>query len=140
KAPIRRAALCRQHLLGIIKKFSVFDLAGWGNCVLEYEKYYAFAAQPEYHSWLKEGGGTLQYGVIPWKLPANAKIGLIADWATGEPESIAVLKAVCSYGPDVILNLGDTYYSGTYEECRDNIILPLSKYAINPTSGKKIPV
>lgn len=55
-------------------------------------------------------------------------IALFADWATGTTSSIALLKEVAKFNPDVAIHLGDTYYSGTAKEQKDNMIVPLKKY------------
>jgi len=54
--------------------------------------------------------------VIEGKLPENAVIGLVADWATGQPEALEVLRQVKQQKPDVAIHLGDIYYAGTATE------------------------
>lgn len=73
----------------------------------------------------------LQQGKIPyvdWKnlsdfvvddagvLPEDATIAVIGDWGTGQPEALAVLESIASRKPDVVIHLGDVYYSGTDTE------------------------
>jgi hypothetical protein len=52
----------------------------------------------------------------PLTLPENATVALIADWGTGTPEARALLERVAARRPDVLIHLGDVYYSGTTEE------------------------
>ncbi len=54
--------------------------------------------------------------VIEGKLPANATIGLIADWATGQAEALEVLRQVKRHNLQVVIHLGDIYYAGTASE------------------------
>lgn len=58
-----------------------------------------------------------------YKIPdKDLKVGLIADWGTGEEEAEAVLDQLFTQKPDLILHLGDIYYSGTEEEYQDNYL------------------
>lgn len=49
-------------------------------------------------------------------MPDDVTIALIADWATGTPSARALLEQVASFEPDVLLHLGDVYFSGLPEE------------------------
>ncbi len=51
--------------------------------------------------------------VIDWKMPANAKVAIVGDWGTGQQEAKALLAAIGRKNPDVVIHLGDIYYSGT---------------------------
>jgi Calcineurin-like phosphoesterase len=55
---------------------------------------------------------------IPIK--AGAKIALIGDWGTGGKPARRILTQVRQQQPDVVVHLGDIYYSGTDTECRSN--------------------
>ncbi|HZS56692.1 MAG TPA: metallophosphoesterase [Bryobacteraceae bacterium] len=50
---------------------------------------------------------------IPQK---NATIALLADWGTGEAGAKFMLQRIAARNPDVVLHLGDVYYSGTDHE------------------------
>jgi calcineurin-like phosphoesterase family protein len=52
----------------------------------------------------------------PLPLPENATVALIADWGTGTPEAEELLEKVAAHQPDVLIHLGDVYYSGTETE------------------------
>ncbi len=41
---------------------------------------------------------------------------LISDWGTGEPRAIRLLSQIRTLKPDILLHLGDVYYSGTQDE------------------------
>lgn len=52
----------------------------------------------------------------PISLKENATVALIADWGTGTTDARALLEKVAAHQPDVLIHLGDVYYSGTLEE------------------------
>lgn len=47
----------------------------------------------------------------PAVLPERARVAVISDWGTGEPRPQALLRAVAALRPDVVIHLGDIYYS-----------------------------
>lgn len=60
------------------------------------------------------------------EIKSNARVALMGDWGTGAPPAIGVLKYVAGDNPDLVVHLGDIYYSGTPVECRSNFIDPIS--------------
>lgn len=90
----------------------------WQRMFVQYYKYYwqypyHLGRQPQYRSWQDRSGGngSLDYGVIPWKLPADARIAIVGDIGTGTDVAAAVLIAALQFEPHAILHLGDVYYS-----------------------------
>ena len=88
----------------------------WVTTINEYVKYF---------------GPNGKMGEIPYIKPSvvgstvitiksNARIGLIGDWGTGAAPAKRVLAQMGEQNPDVVVHLGDIYYSGTEEECRTN--------------------
>jgi hypothetical protein len=59
-------------------------------------------------------------GARPIEIKANSKIALIGDWGTGAQPAIQVLKHIKGWKPDILIHLGDIYYSGTPAECTSN--------------------
>jgi hypothetical protein len=56
-------------------------------------------------------------------IPDNARIALFADWGTGLYGAPAITKCIEGLDRcDVVLHLGDTYYSGENDEIRDRLI------------------
>jgi 3',5'-cyclic AMP phosphodiesterase CpdA len=106
-----------------IRKYSTGDLAGWITTVTQYWKTYAFGTrQPMYRDWKTDGGGNKSYSVIEWRLPANAKVGIVGDWGTGMPDAVALLhRMIHVHKVDAVLHLGDVYYSGTRGEFRNSL-------------------
>jgi len=69
----------------------------------------------------------------PETLPDNARIALAADWGTGlygAPKIADAMKKVGGY--DLLMHLGDVYYSGTEDEVRDRFLALWPK-----TAGKR---
>ena len=68
---------------------------------------------------------------VPIPLPPVAdkpmKVGIIGDWGTGTQTAINVLEQLAAHQPDVLIHLGDIYYSGTPTECRDNFRLIIDR-------------
>jgi hypothetical protein len=63
----------------------------------------------------------------PLTLPENATVALIADWGTGTPEARALLQRVAAHRPDVLIHLGDVYYSGTENEYTQYLFNPINE-------------
>ncbi len=53
-------------------------------------------------------------------LKTNAKVALVGDWGTGAQPAVQILKHIAAWKPDVLIHLGDIYYSGTPVECASN--------------------
>ncbi|KIZ40665.1 MULTISPECIES: metallophosphoesterase [Rhodopseudomonas] len=60
------------------------------------------------------------------EIKSNARVALMGDWGTGAPPAIGVLKYVAGDHPDLVVHLGDIYYSGTPAECQSNFIDPIN--------------
>ena len=75
-----------------------------------------------YRDYKDDGNGNIDYSVIDWVLPSDAKIALIGDWGTGNEDAHYFLRDLISQGVDCIIHLGDVYYTGTEDECRDNFL------------------
>ncbi len=89
----------------------------WQQMLIQYFEYYAqypyhLGGQPHYRSW-KDTGGSMDYGIVEWRIPATGRIAIIGDIGTGTDVAAAVLVSLLSFKPDAILHVGDVYYSGT---------------------------
>jgi 3',5'-cyclic AMP phosphodiesterase CpdA len=96
--------------------------------------------KPVYRNWKKEGNGDVNYSVIDWRLPANARVALIADWGTGYSDAEDVLRAACALEPDAIIHLGDIYFAGTERECRRKFLEPIRRLAYRESDRAPLPV
>jgi hypothetical protein len=87
----------------------------WIQCVEEYETFFK-----------------LEHGQIPYRagldnvlreeIPANATIAIFGDWGTGMPEAVALLEQIRDFKPDILMHLGDVYYSGTQNEMEERFL------------------
>lgn len=73
--------------------------------------------------------------VIDGRLPANAVVGIVADWATGEPEALEVLRQVKNHNPQIAIHLGDVYYAGTQYEVDNYFYKPWTEI-LKPAQDK----
>ncbi len=75
----------------------------------------------------------------PLPLPENATVALIADWGTGTPEAKALLERVAAHKPDILIHLGDVYYSGTESEYARYLFDPINQ-VLGRGPGRPLPV
>lgn len=80
-------------------------------------------AVTEYVDFFELGKGKVPYrpakapdDPAPLPMNENATVALIADWGTGTVDARALLEKVAAHEPDVLIHLGDVYYSGTTSE------------------------
>lgn len=57
-------------------------------------------------------------------LPEDATIALVGDWGTGTGDATALLAQIARHDPDVLIHLGDIYYSGTPRETHARFLDP----------------
>jgi len=77
----------------------------------------------------------LSDSVVDNKLPAAATIGVVADWGTGQPEALEVLRQVKRANPHVAIHLGDIYYAGTEHEVENYFHQPWREILQPEVSG-----
>ena len=100
---------------------SDFTYEFWIISILNYYINHGFSGSTkhqQYNDWKIEGKGDINYGVIDYKLPANAKVVILGDYGTGLPDAVSMLEHIMTtLDPDCIIHVGDVYYSGTEHEC-----------------------
>jgi len=77
----------------------------------------------------------LSDSVFEGNLPGDATIGLVADWGTGQPEALEVLRQVKRQNPRVAIHLGDIYYAGTAAEVENYFARPWREILEPESSG-----
>ena len=86
----------------------------WAQCLAVYDAWrLANKAQPyiNYQS--------IDDFVIEKCFPDEATIAVIGDWGTGMNDALVLLEQIAkNFQPDVLLHLGDIYYSGLPSECK----------------------
>ncbi|GAA4271034.1 hypothetical protein GCM10022258_03270 [Aquimarina gracilis] len=82
------------------------------------------------------GGASSNFGVVT--IPANSKIAILGDFGTGLNDATTMLIALLEQlDPDIIIHLGDIYYSGTKDECKTYVDTFNTAFK---KAGKKVPV
>ena len=97
--------------LGVLSvRFDSDDIAGWLQMAPE------LIFKPPRADWIDPPP-------VPQSIPDNARIAVFADWGTGLYGAPAVSKCIEGLDRcDVVLHLGDTYYSGESDEIRDRLV------------------
>ena len=91
-------------------RFSNDDIAGWLRMAPE------LIFKPPKAAWVDPPP-------VPQVIADNARIALFADWGTGLYGAPAITKCIEGLDRcDVVLHLGDTYYSGESEEIQDRLV------------------
>lgn len=74
-----------------------------------------------------------------YNIPEECSIVFFSDWATGSKSSINLLEEVAKLNPDIVIHLGDVYFSGTLKETKNNLVKPFKKYLSPQTKVFVIP-
>jgi len=93
-------------------KFSTCDPL-WLETIVDYEEFFGVSGHKKaipYVSYQSMDDFVLD------TLPPNARVALIGDWGTGTDDAVELLKQVATHQPDVLVHVGDVYYSGTPTE------------------------
>lgn len=112
--------LYNQYKDALTKKFGDCD-TNYKEAILQYVKFLANRGEVPYIKWKQISDFVID---DQEKLPSDAVIGVVADWGTGEPEAIEVLRQVKRFSPQVVIHLGDIYYAGTEYEVENYFYQP----------------
>jgi predicted phosphodiesterase len=102
----------------------------FGEAVKQYAEFLLRKGKVPYRRWQK-----ISDFVIDGKMADDATIGLVADWATGQPEAIEVLRQVKQQKPQIVIHLGDIYYAGTAKEVENFFYRPWKDVLTPETSN-----
>lgn len=84
----------------------------WAECLTAYTRLLALGHAQPYFVYDDIG----DY-VLTGCLPDDATIAVVSDWATGTKSALVLLQQIAAnFKPDVLLHLGDIYYSGLPSE------------------------
>jgi calcineurin-like phosphoesterase family protein len=90
-------------------KFDSHDFLGWAG------SFFSWWKKLKPFEWKKPGA--------PEALPSKARMALFGDWGTGLYGAPVCAKSIESAGKyDVVLHLGDVYYSGTKDEIEERFL------------------
>jgi hypothetical protein len=85
----------------------------WAECLVQYDKWRLSKQTQPYFNYVNIGDFVLEQC-----FPDNATIAVIGDWGTGMNDALVLLQQVAAnFQPDVLMHLGDIYYSGLPSEC-----------------------
>jgi Calcineurin-like phosphoesterase len=108
--------------------------AKWATTIEEYLKYFGPFGERRAIPYIKPA----DVGAKVITIKTNARIGVIGDWGTGALPAKRVLDQVKAQKPDVLIHLGDIYYSGTEKECQINFESIVNK--VFDRKNSKLPV
>jgi predicted phosphodiesterase len=80
----------------------------WAEAAIKYAEFLASKGQIPYRS-----HKVLSDFVIDGKLPDKARVALVGDWGTGQQDAKTLLTQIARKNPDVVIHMGDIYYSAT---------------------------
>lgn len=110
---------------------------GWLEAIASYIEYYWLEGQsPVYYD--VDSGRTLSYALPAPQSGTELVVGVLGDWGTGEPVALAVLELLMAQKPDIIVHVGDIYYSGTLDEAQQNFLALVQ--TARSQSGAQVPV
>jgi hypothetical protein len=95
----------------------------WLTTIEEYLKYFGPNGSRKEVPYIRPSSvGTKVIEIKP-----DAKVAIVGDWGTGAQPAIQLLKQINDEKPDVLIHLGDIYYSGTPIECQKNFAEPVER-------------
>lgn len=91
-------------------KFDNEDVVGWLGMA------WKFIFKPDVHPWIAPP-------TIPQTIADDARVALFSDWGTGLYGAPEICKSIAKLDRcDVVLHLGDTYYSGANDEITNRLV------------------
>ncbi|MBB4423962.1 hypothetical protein GGD66_002506 [Bradyrhizobium sp. CIR48] len=87
----------------------------WGRTLREYSEYFGWDGTRRQIPYLKPTEASR-----PIEIKTGATIALFGDWAAGTKTARKTLESIRAFSPDILVHLGDIYYSGTEAECAVN--------------------
>ena len=96
-------------------RYSVVDPL-WAELLLQYERSLLEERVDSY----PRHRGLDDFILAP--MPDDVTIALVADWGTGTPAARVVLEQIATLQPDVVIHLGDVYFSGLPGEVRAHFL------------------
>jgi len=96
------------------QKFGDCD-PGWAEVIMEYAGLLASSGMRAAIPYVAPSAA-----IQPLPMKAGATVALLGDWGTGTAAATQLLEQVAAHNPDVLIHLGDIYYSGTADECVNN--------------------
>lgn len=93
-------------------RFSVCDPL-WAKTLIEFDDNHQHIPYRHYES--------LDDFVVPLQ-EGQVKVAFVSDWGTGTPLAHNVMRCIAEQKPDILVHLGDVYYSGTKKEMQEHFL------------------
>ena len=113
-----QAALLKEQF----EKYGQCD-PGWMEAAAEYAKFKLEKGKVPYRVY-----ANIDQFVIDGKLADKARVAIVGDWGTGDDIAKQVLAQIARKKPDVIIHLGDIYYSCTDFEAQNYFLQIWNNY------------
>ena len=108
----------RVHELESEIRFSVCDPL-WAKTLFEFDNNHQPIPYRHYE--------TLDDNVLPLK-DGKTKVAFVSDWGTGTRLARNVMRCIAAEQPDIVIHLGDVYYSGTKAEMQKHFLSIVREY------------
>ena len=103
----------------------------WAECLAVYDAWRVSCKAQPYINYQ-----SIDDFVLEQCFPDHATIAVIGDWGTGMDDALVLLEQIgANFQPDVLLHLGDIYYSGLPLECKAHFTDLIDK--VWPDGGPK---
>ncbi len=124
----------RRDALANELKYGPYDVL-WAECVTTYLAWSETGTPIPYLPYAKLSDFVIG---LPNPQAANGQlvIGIIGDWGTGMEEAGWLLGRLLTQKVDVLIHLGDIYYSGTVPETADNFMKLITAAGLINNAGK----
>ncbi|WP_022826270.1 metallophosphoesterase family protein [Hymenobacter norwichensis] len=116
-------------------KFSGCDPKWVESMVVWFNSYKVKMDKPQYVAYTSLDDYAYE---LPPTATGTLRVGIIGDWGTGEHRAVDVLTRLFALKPDLIIHLGDIYYSGTEHEYEVNFHAIINQ--ARQAAGSAVPV
>ena len=90
---------------------------GWAETIVTYTEFFGPDGKARAVPYVRPDTNAVDDAIT---IPNAARIALFADWGTGTPAAVELMRQIKQQNPDILVHLGDVYYAGTPDECERN--------------------
>ena len=91
---------------------------GWADTIIQYLEFFGPDGTRRAIPYVRAA----TVGATVLEIKPDACVAVIGDWGTGMSGAVRVLQDIQNRNPDVVIHLGDIYYSGTADECTEHFL------------------
>eukprot|EP01084_Bolivina_argentea_P251793 422452_1 len=113
--------------------WSILKRSGWAECLTYFKKYLSECKKSidlHYMEYDEKSKDKCEFEIpdVCYHKDGNfLRIGILGDWGGGNKLAQQTIDGLISFKPDLIIHLGDVYYSGTEKEFINNYFKVLNK-------------